>query len=70
MGVGGHLQAWPDLIVSVDLSFVSTFIFDVLHRSDICWDRFSVSSPGSPGLLPTIKYLETPIMNQGSYREV
>ena len=38
-GGGGHLYVWPDLTVSADLSFLSTFIFDVLHSSDICWDR-------------------------------
>ena len=53
-GGGEHLHVWPDLTVSADLSFVSTFIFDVLHSSDICWDRCSVSSPVSPGLLPKI----------------
>ena len=36
--VWGHLHVWPDLTVSADLSFVSTFIFDVLHSSDICLD--------------------------------
>ena len=36
VGWGGHLHVWPDLTVSVDLSFVSTFIFDVLHSSHIC----------------------------------
>ena len=39
VGVGGHLHVWPGLTVSADLSFVSTFIFDMLHSSDICWDR-------------------------------
>ena len=36
VGVGGHLHIWPDLTVSADLSFISTFIFDVLHSSHIC----------------------------------
>ena len=31
---GAHLHVWPDLTVSADLSFVSTFILDVLHSSD------------------------------------
>ena len=36
VGVGGHLHVCPDLTVSADLSFVSTFIFDLLRSSDIC----------------------------------
>ena len=52
--VGGDLHVWPDLTFSADLSFVSTFIFDVLHSFDICWDRCWVGAWGDTNMFDLI----------------